>query len=116
MATIYHTTLISPANFDRYNDGVIQASLLRAAKPVEMDYRVDEIFSRQMTDVLSSVLTNWNNAQGEAALEFLMALWTERMCLIDEHLREIVNLRKEEMTDALKFILDRLSVRLSTIS
>lgn len=112
LATTYHTTLISPANFDRYNDGVIQACLLRAAHPDEMDYRVDTVFSRQMTDVISSVLKNWDNAQGEAALEFLMALWTGRLCIDDAHLRELVRLKRNEMTDALKFMFDRISERL----
>lgn len=116
LATTYHTTLISPANFDRYNDGVIQACLLRAAHPVEMDYRVDPIFSRQMTDVISSILNNWKNSQGEAALEFLMALWMQRLCLNDEHLTEIVSLKKDEMTDELRFILDRISERLKVTS
>ena len=108
LATAYHTTLISPANFDRYNDGVIQACLLRSAQPVELDYRVDTIFSRQMTDVISAVLTNWNNAQGEAVLEFLMALWTKRLCLSDQHIRELINLKSDDMPDVIKFILDRL--------
>jgi hypothetical protein len=111
LATTYHTTLISPANFDRYNDGVIQACLLRAAHPVEMDYRVDAVFSRQMTDVISSVLKNWDNAQGEAALEFLMALWTRRLCIDDMHLRELVSLKRNEMTEGLKFMFDRISER-----
>lgn len=109
LATPYHTTLISPANFDRYNDGLIQACLLRAAHPIEMDYRLDKVFSRQMTDVISSILTNWDNAQGEAVLEFLMALWTGRICLTESHLREVLELRDSSMTDEITFILDRLS-------
>lgn len=110
--TTYHTTLLSPANFDRYNDGVIQACLLRAALPIEMNYRIDPDCSRQMADVITSVLSNWDNAQGEAALEFLMALWTERLCVADEHLREIVEFRNSNVSESLLFILDRLSERL----
>lgn len=109
LATPYHTTLISPANFDRYNDGVIQACLLRSAHPVELDYRVDAVFSRQMTDVILSVIANWDNAQGEAALEFLMALWTERLCVNDEHLKEIVGCRDQGMPEDMIFIIDKLS-------
>lgn len=113
LATTYHTTLISPANFDRYNDGVIQASLLRAALPVELDYRLDAIFSRQMTDVILSVLGNWENAQGEGALEFLMALWTQHLQLNNDHLAEIVRLKSENMPETIKFLLDRLDAQLS---
>lgn len=112
----YHTTLLSPANFDRYNDGVIQACLLRAALPIEMNYRIDHDCSRQMTDVIASVLCNWDNAQGEAALEFVMALWTERLSLADEHLREIVEFRNKNVSDSLRFILERLSERLEASS
>jgi hypothetical protein len=108
LATTYHTTLISPANFDRYNDGIIQACLLRAALPVEMDYRVDPAFSRRMTDVILSVINNWNNEQGEATLEFLMALWSRRLRLIDKHVREICALKSDEMSEDIRFMLDRL--------
>ncbi|MCB6185087.1 hypothetical protein LIN78_16185 [Leeia sp. TBRC 13508] len=115
LATSYHTTLISPANFDRYNDGVIQSCLLRAARPVEMDYRVDHIFSRQMTDVILSVLRNWDNEQGEAALEFLMALWTQRLRVEDGHLREILEVKEDCMTDDLKFLFARLEEKLEPV-
>ncbi|AJD49061.1 phage-like protein [Isoalcanivorax pacificus W11-5] len=109
LATTYHITLISPANFDRYNDGIIQACILRSALPVEMDYRVDHAFSRRMADVIFSVINNWNNDQGEAALEFLMALWTRRLQLINEHLREVCALKSDEMSEDIRFIFDRLT-------
>lgn len=109
LSTTYHTTLISPANFDRYNDGVIQACILRAALPMEMDYRVDPAFSRRMTDVILAILSNWNNDQGEAILEFLMALWTKRLQLLGEHIKELVECNNEGMTEDIKFILAKLS-------
>ncbi|WP_078084320.1 hypothetical protein [Microbulbifer mangrovi] len=109
LATAYHTTLISPANFDRYNDGVIQASLLRSAHPVELDYRVDPVFSRQMTDVCLSVIRNWDNDQGEAVLEFLMALWSRRMQLLTKHIDELLNCRSDGMPEVIQFLLARLS-------
>lgn len=109
LATPYHTTLISPANFDRYNDGVIQACFLRAALPIEMDYRVDEVFSRRMTDIVMSILINWENDQGEAALEFLMAIWSLRMRLLDQHLQEIVGLKGATLSDDMNFLLDRIN-------
>lgn len=52
LGSTYHTTVINPACFDRYNDGVIQASLLRAASPLELNYSIDDAFSRKMTDVI----------------------------------------------------------------
>jgi hypothetical protein len=109
LESTYHTTLISPACFDRYNDGVIQACLLRAAKPVELNYAVDDEYSRQMTDVLCSVINNWRNPQGEASLEFLLALWTGRLRICENHLKELIALRATDMPDDMRFILDQLN-------
>ena len=108
LASIYHTTLISPACFDRYNDGVVQAAILRAAKPTELNYTVDIDFSRRMTDVVLAVLNSWNSDQGEAALEFLIAIWTGRMQLADEHVKEISLVNKENMPEEMCFIINQL--------
>lgn len=108
LATTYHSTLISPVCFDRYNDGVIQACLLRAAKPVELNYAVDEIYSRQMTDIIISIIKNWDNPQGEASLEFLFALWAGQIKLLDGHLKEITALETDGMPDHVIFILKKL--------
>lgn len=108
LATTYHSTLISPVCFDRYNDGVIQACLLRAAKPIELNYAVDEIYSRQMTDIIISIIKNWDNTQGEASLEFLFALWAGHIKLLDGHLKEITALETDGMPDHVIFILKKL--------
>ena len=105
LASTYHTTLISPVCFDRYNDGIIQACFLRAAKPIELNYSIDEKFSRQMTDVINSVVNNWRNGQGEAALEFLLALACRRLRLVDKHIHEVTELFDESMPDTVKFLL-----------
>lgn len=103
LATTYHTTLISPVCFDRFNDGVIQACLLRAARPVELDYSIDENFSRQMTDIILSILKNFDNSQGEGALEFLLALASGRLRLLKTNLQEIVNLLMDHSNELLSF-------------
>jgi len=104
----YHTTLISPACFDRYNDGVIQACLLRAAKPIELNYTVDHDASRKMCDIITSIIKNWENEQGEASFEFLMAICSKRLSLIPEHLIQISSLSKDEMPEALKFLIRKV--------
>lgn len=109
LATTYHSTLISPVCFDRFNDGVIQACLLRAAKPIELNYAVDEIYSRQMTDIIISIIKNWDNPQGEASLEFLFALWAGQLKLLDGHLKEITALEMGDMPNDVIFILKKLS-------
>jgi len=109
LANLYHTTLISPVCFDRFNDGVIQSCLLRAALPVELNYSVSIQYSRQMTDIISSALEDWDNDQGEASLEFMLALVTKRLQIDDSHLKDVIALRTEAMNENLTFFFDRLS-------
>lgn len=111
LATTYHSTLLSPVCFDRFNDGVIQACLLRSAKPTELNYAVDENFSRQITDIIISVISNSDNAQGEGCLEFLMALWCGRLKVQDEHLKEIVGLQGYVASEDVIFILNELDTK-----
>ncbi|MFK5948540.1 MAG: hypothetical protein QM500_07205 [Methylococcales bacterium] len=109
LATTYHSTLLSPVCFDRFNDGVIQACLLRAAKPTELNYAVDEGFSRQITDIIISVINNWDNPQGEGCLEFLLAIWSGRLKVQVKHLEEILALKDDVASEDAKFILDQIS-------
>lgn len=111
LAAIYHSTVISPACFDRYNDGVIQACLLRAATPTELNYSVDDEFSRRMTDVLSSIIENHSNDQGEAALEFLLALWIGKLRILKSHLAEIVEkFSSLDSSSEIRFLLDQIEI------
>jgi hypothetical protein len=112
LATTYHSTLISPVCFDRFNDGVIQACLLRAAKAIELNYAVDEIYSRQITDIIISIVQNWDNPQGEACLEFLFALSSGQLKILDKHLKEVVEQEIERMSDDVLFLLKQLSLML----
>ncbi len=77
----FQQVVLHPENFARYNDGIIQAALLRAAFPSELDYSSDEELSRNMKDFITKVFQSRTRAQGEAALEFALALVTERMKL-----------------------------------
>ena len=108
LSSVYHSTVLSPVCFDRFNDGVIQACILRAALPSELNYTIDEQYSRQMTDVLLSILTSWEDDQGEASLEFLLALCTKRLKIQDIHLSEILSLDKTHMPENMKFLFEHL--------
>ena len=84
--------------FVRFNDGILQASLLRASRPCELDYSASDDLSRQFTATCLSVLVNCGQNVGEAALEFVHALVTKKVALrqkdrgqlIDEILRNNV--------------------------
>ncbi|WP_226531960.1 hypothetical protein [Microbacterium paraoxydans] len=69
-----HGYALHPAVFDRFNDPVIQAALIRASEPGELNYTTDEDASRAVADLLWFVLSNIGGEAGDAAYEFLLAL------------------------------------------
>jgi hypothetical protein len=71
--------VLSPRCFDRFNDGVIQSCLLRAALPPELDYSTNEQLSIAMTQVLDVLLSSDKTDTGEASREFLLALALKRL-------------------------------------
>lgn len=69
-----HGYALHPAIFDRLNDPVIQAAVLRAAEPGELHYDQDPDASRAVADILIFVLSNVTTEAGDAAYEFLLSL------------------------------------------
>jgi hypothetical protein len=94
----HNRTVLAPANFVRFNDGVIQAAILRAALPRELDYTHDKILSGQMRQILTRFFEHMTGSEGKAAPEFLLAL-----------ARGQLQLRDEDMA-ALRETLDRLKL------
>lgn len=74
-------TILSPENFGRFNDGIIQASLLRAARPAELDYRDNSEASSAAAGLIRRIVESASRARGEAAAEFLLAIGTSRLRL-----------------------------------
>jgi len=81
--------VLSPRCFDRFNDGIIQASLLRAARPVEMNYAIDVRLGEQMAEVIDFIFANATNDAGEATREFLLALAMKRLRLPTYSLKQL---------------------------
>ena len=97
--TVYIRSILDPANFSRFNDGIIQASILRAAYPEELSYGFDNDVSQEMTNTLETIIKYCDDEQGEALLEFLYAIAIKKMTLAKVHLEKIIKLlkdRKEE--------------------
>ncbi|WP_207005067.1 hypothetical protein [Trinickia mobilis] len=86
----YERAVLSPDNFDRFNDGVLQACLLRAAKQEELSYGAcDSALSERMLNVLVHALPGQAvKERSESLMEFLIALAVGRLTLHSEHLRE----------------------------
>ena len=80
----YERAVLSPSNFDRYNDGVLQASILRAAHPSELAFGAcEEDLSEDMLRVLIDALPDERHPdKSEALLEFIIALLTGRLTLL----------------------------------
>lgn len=83
-------TLLSPENFGRFNDGVIQASILRAARAAELDYRDDAKLSDTAKRIVRRVLEAADRARGEAAVEFLIAIGCGRLRLKEDHVADVL--------------------------
>jgi hypothetical protein len=73
---------LDPENFSRFNEGIIQAALLRSALPSELDYRSDTRASGYMAVILSRIASKFDSPQ-VATLEFIIALATKRMQLTE---------------------------------
>ncbi len=88
----YERSVLAPSNFSRFNDGVLQASILRACASKDLAYGAcDELTSQQMLGVLMDALPNVSRPEkSEALVEFLLALLTHRMTLLDKDLRVFV--------------------------
>lgn len=80
-SSIHETVVLDPENFLRFNDGVLQASLLRAALPHELDYSGAPELSEVIREFLEKIFINHERSYGDAALEFAFALAAGHLCL-----------------------------------
>lgn len=86
----YQHVVLSPENFARYNDGVIQGALLRNAFPSELDYRTDATSSGFLKALILRQLARAGRPPGEGLLEFLLAISLGRLRLLGEHEDEVL--------------------------
>lgn len=88
--TNYQSVIISPENFLRFNDEILQACILRASLPSELDYSSDHDLSELMKEFLFKVFTRHQHPYGYAALEFAGALAVGKLKLKREHSMELI--------------------------
>lgn len=86
----FQQVVLDPENFGRYNDGVIQAAILRAALPGELDYSSEAESSKYMLDLLTKVFVQSALPQGEAAADFALAYYLGRLKLTREHSQKLI--------------------------
>ncbi len=87
----FHQTVIDPSNFARFNDDIIQASLLRAARPSELNYRDNPDESRELGRIISRIIRAANLPRGGAAPEFMLSIATSRLSLRTDDLKAVVS-------------------------
>jgi hypothetical protein len=77
----FQQTILAPENFGRFNDDIIQASILRAAHPFEMNFADAPIESRELGRLIRRIVDSANKDRGGSAAEFLLAMATGRLRL-----------------------------------
>jgi hypothetical protein len=109
----HNWTVLDPRNFSRFNDGVIQASLLRASLPHELDYSTDADLSHQMLGVLQGVFETGDPEEAAARSEFLLALYSGAVRLTPDDRRQAAELieRAVPMTGSLMSVLAQATMR-----
>ncbi|HZV06028.1 MAG TPA: hypothetical protein VE999_13200 [Gemmataceae bacterium] len=82
---------MAPGNFGRFNDDIIQASILRAAYPFEMNFGDVAAESRELGRLIRRIVDASRTARGGAAAEFLIAMATGRLRLRKEDCFDILS-------------------------
>jgi hypothetical protein len=89
--TNYQSVIISPETFLRFNDDILQACILRACLPSELDYSSDKHMSEIMSEFVLKIFIRHEHSFGYAALEFAAALSTGKLKLKNEHQKELID-------------------------
>lgn len=99
-------TIIDPVTFKRYNDGIIQAAILRIANNSELNYAVSDRYSLEMLETLKDIFKDTNEANLiEALLEFLLAIAIGKLKLKIYHMRELIEFMKPKYSNSLAKVL-----------
>tara|TARA_R110002050_G_scaffold18872_1_gene54727 strand:- start:4401 stop:6704 length:2304 start_codon:yes stop_codon:yes gene_type:complete len=97
--TNYVRNLISPDNFKRFNDGIIQSSIIRAGRRENFLYNLDNEESFNFKVLMISMIDAFNDEHGEALPEFLLSIALKKIRLKRKHLKSIFMHAKENLND-----------------
>lgn len=87
---VYKHAVIDPENFSRLNEGVIQASLWRAAEKAETNYSHLPEASRDFVAILVNLATEIQGGSTNALADLLLGVATEKIQLHEQELNVIV--------------------------
>jgi hypothetical protein len=91
--------------FDRFNEGIIQSSVLRAAKPRELNYSADDRSSAIVGSLIEKMIKKPDEPSSEALPEFLMALCVGTLQIKPDHISNINNISFDKRKYPLSWIL-----------
>jgi len=94
----YVRNVLDPGNFIRYNDGIIQACLLRAATNEELRYDLTDEMGSQMKRVLGDMIIHYGDSHSEGLNEFFYAIATKKMRLKESVIQECLDLLEDQRT------------------
>lgn len=86
LGTGYIIRQLDPLLFDRFNEGIIQASILRAAKSRELDYSAADDKSRIIGSLIDRMLMLPEAEESKGLPEILLALCTKKLQVKKDHL------------------------------
>lgn len=104
----YQSVIIAPETFLRFNDDILQACILRACLPSELDYSSDSAMSEIMTEFISKLFDRNEHSFGYSALEFAAALAIGKLKLKDDHLKDLVSTSIKNLSDKKSVLLGML--------
>jgi hypothetical protein len=92
----YLRNLIDPGNFVRFNDGILQAAILRAANKDELDYSLSNEYSEQIQAILGDMIMHIEDDHAEALNEFFYAIAIKKLKLPQEIIRDCIELLEDQ--------------------
>lgn len=95
---VYQHSVLSPENFVRFNDSLLQSCIWRAADSRELDYRSSDEISREFIEILERLVIECAQGKDNAAVDLLIGIAVGR-----------IQLSKDVLLPALKRFEDRYS-------
>tara|TARA_B100002049_G_C16044426_1_gene360443 strand:+ start:133 stop:1275 length:1143 start_codon:yes stop_codon:yes gene_type:complete len=113
-STPHQQALLSPDNFVRFNDPLLQSCLWRTSKGAELDYTSDEGLSSDFVSILERLSRSSHTERGEAFPDLLLALVLGKVVLSSNSLKRLKSVISDmdksninSTTTAILEILDR---------
>jgi hypothetical protein len=88
----YVRNLLEPGNFIRFNDGIIQAAILRAAKYEELRFDLSIEMSLQIQRIFGDMVNHITDEHAEGILEFLYAMAIKKLRISKESMQFCIDL------------------------